>query len=564
MKPWHKWTIGFVGALLVLALGLWFCAPIVVRWQVRKRHPEVSFAKLELHWRRITLFDVGIDKGWIKVTAKTARVELRNEAVHLVAGHVDVDLDRRPPHHDGSKPDQPNVTAEDFTVTVRKSGPDDRLLLASLRDVTVSPDRIVAGSGEGSYGRYRVRVARVDLPRDFSRVRLGSLEFPAGLPLPDLPLVFPVVTGLDIDVEKREVSARSCDFDFQLNRVAVTGLHAALDGDVAHLRVEALKAQHPWLAPPGESATFKDIALDIGVDWKKPFDVHLGDATVHVDPTAQSVSGDETCATWVKALPDELAPGPLRGQVEWKDRLRFSLGLLPKPHLSVSGKCTTTCTDPSITALKHRFSYVTYDADGNRSEHPRETGPDVDDWVPLSQVNPNMLEAVANTEDWGFWNHHGYVASALEQSFLEDVHSGKFQRGGSTITMQTAKNVYLSRDKTFGRKVSELFLSQVLESCLTKQEIIELYLNVVELGPNIYGLRQAADHYFHVEPMSLDPKESFYLACILPRPRHAPPPNAATMARMDSLMRVLAGKGRISDTMMLGVETPDTTGWAAP
>jgi membrane peptidoglycan carboxypeptidase len=127
--------------------------------------------------------------------------------------------------------------------------------------------------------------------------------------------------------------------------------------------------------------------------------------------------------------------------------------------------------------------------------------------------------------------------------------------------MQTAKNLWLSREKTFGRKVEELFLSQVLESCLTKDEIMELYLNIVEFGPNVYGLRQAAQHYFKVDPVSLDPREAFYLAWILPRPRKSPPPSAATMTRMSTLMQMLAKQGRLSDAMTLGLDPPDTTGW---
>jgi membrane peptidoglycan carboxypeptidase len=295
----------------------------------------------------------------------------------------------------------------------------------------------------------------------------------------------------------------------------------------------------------------------------EPFDVKVGDATLHLDPKAMSVKGAESCNTWLDALPPEFHVGPLSAVKFNAGNLSFALGIKPKPFLDVKGSCTSTCD--KITEPRHKFSYITYDAHGDQNAERRTTGPDVKtEWVPIAHINDGVPVAVMNMEDFGFRSHHGYLPAALEQSFEADVDSGKFQRGGSTITMQTAKNLWLSREKTFGRKIEELFLSQVLESCFTKDEIMELYLNIVEFGPNVYGLHQAAEHYFKIEPMSLDPAEAFYLAWILPRPRKAPPPNAATMARMGTLMHMLAQEGRITDTMLLSVEPADTTGWEAP
>ncbi len=309
---------------------------------------------------------------------------------------------------------------------------------------------------------------------------------------------------------------------------------------------------------------FEHVTFEVGRDWKQPLDVTINGAKIHVDPETKSVSGDEECSTWVKALPRELAAPPITGQTEWRpSRLKFTLGLLPKPHFSLSGTCSALCTDPTLIKLRHRFAYVTYDAKGQRNAELREAGPDDPEWVPMAQISSNMMDAVANMEDWGFWSHHGYVAAALEQSFLEDVRTDKFSRGGSTITMQTAKNIFLSREKTVGRKVSELFLSQILESCFSKKEIMELYLNVVEFGPNIYGLREAAKHYFNEDPLQLGPQQAFYLAWILPRPRSSPPPDPSTLERVASLMRMLAKNGRLTETQVLSIEPADTKGWEA-
>ena len=91
-------------------------------------------------------------------------------------------------------------------------------------------------------------------------------------------------------------------------------------------------------------------------------------------------------------------------------------------------------------------------------------------------------------------------------------------------------------------------------------------MNVVEFGPNIYGVDQAAAHYFGVDPIALDPRESLYLAWVLPRPRKAPPPNEKTMGRMTNLLQMLAGQGRIPDAMLVdaeNAEAADTSDWVA-
>ncbi|MFA5054037.1 MAG: biosynthetic peptidoglycan transglycosylase, partial [Parcubacteria group bacterium] len=127
-------------------------------------------------------------------------------------------------------------------------------------------------------------------------------------------------------------------------------------------------------------------------------------------------------------------------------------------------------------------------------------------------------------EDPGFLSHTGVISQAFENSLIDNLKLGKFYRGGSTITMQLAKNLWLSRDKTLGRKIQEVFLAQAIESCYTKDEILELYLNVVEMGPSIYGLQAGTKHWFDKDPMQLNFVEAFWMASVLPRPRTAVKP----------------------------------------
>ncbi|HWU44994.1 MAG TPA: biosynthetic peptidoglycan transglycosylase, partial [Bdellovibrio sp.] len=117
-----------------------------------------------------------------------------------------------------------------------------------------------------------------------------------------------------------------------------------------------------------------------------------------------------------------------------------------------------------------------------------------------------------------FWNHHGFDWDSIEKNFREGWEKGVYKRGGSTITQQLAKNMFLNKDRTFFRKGLEALITDRIENTLSKREILERYLNVVEFGKNIYGVKKAAEYYFKKSPAELDVVESAFLAMILPNP----------------------------------------------
>jgi len=126
---------------------------------------------------------------------------------------------------------------------------------------------------------------------------------------------------------------------------------------------------------------------------------------------------------------------------------------------------------------------------------------------------------VISHEDGGFYEHGGFAPWAIRDALVRNLQEGRYVVGASTISMQLAKNLYLQRDKTLSRKAQEVILTWWLENALTKEEILELYLNVIEYGPGVYGLRNAAAYYFDRPPSELSPAESAYLACMLPSPK---------------------------------------------
>ncbi len=145
--------------------------------------------------------------------------------------------------------------------------------------------------------------------------------------------------------------------------------------------------------------------------------------------------------------------------------------------------------------------------------------PTSNNYVKLQQISPFAIHAIVASEDGSFYSHKGFDWHELEQSFNANLRSGKIQRGGSTLTQQLAKNAFLSQEKSYWRKVKEAYLAYTIEQKYSKSFILEKYLNVVEFGPNLYGIKAAARHYFHKSPSELNPLESAYLAFLLPNPK---------------------------------------------
>ncbi len=144
-------------------------------------------------------------------------------------------------------------------------------------------------------------------------------------------------------------------------------------------------------------------------------------------------------------------------------------------------------------------------------------------WTPLGRVAAIVPQAVVKAEDGSFWEHDGFDWVELQKSWERNVEEGKPVRGGSTITMQLAKNLFLWRDKSVVRKALEAYVTWRLEQTLEKRRILELYLNVVEWGPGIYGIGEASRRYFEKSPAELTIGEAALLAVTLPSPLRSNP-----------------------------------------
>jgi monofunctional biosynthetic peptidoglycan transglycosylase len=138
-------------------------------------------------------------------------------------------------------------------------------------------------------------------------------------------------------------------------------------------------------------------------------------------------------------------------------------------------------------------------------------------WVRLKDISPYAKGAIIVTEDWSFYEHEGVDFEQLKDA-LGDINTGKRLRGASTITQQMVKNVLLNSDRSLWRKLHELILARKVEHHLDKKRILEIYLNSIQYGPHHFGIRSAANYYFGKHPRALTPRESAFLAMLLPSP----------------------------------------------
>lgn len=166
-------------------------------------------------------------------------------------------------------------------------------------------------------------------------------------------------------------------------------------------------------------------------------------------------------------------------------------------------------------------------------------------WRPLEDISPSLRRAVIAAEDAKFCSHHGFDVDAIENAMDAYEEGGKVL-GASTISMQTAKNVFLWPGRTFLRKGVEAYLTVFLEALWPKRRILEVYLNVVEFGPGLYGAEAAAQHYFGKPASALSAREAAALAAILPAPlKRSPLKPTPYVARYVATIRERAEQVRL-------------------
>jgi hypothetical protein len=197
------------------------------------------------------------------------------------------------------------------------------------------------------------------------------------------------------------------------------------------------------------------------------------------------------------------------------DSVKFSSSLTPFNFKIVKWGKT------NLQKINSPFVYTPYEF--GKPMRPIMIGPSNPNFTPLSRISSNFKNAVLTSEDPSFFTHKGFVSESIRKSFAVNFKEKKFVRGGSTISMQLVKNVFLSRNKTLGRKAEEILIVWLIENnrLISKERMLEVYFNIIEMGQNIYGIGEASRHYFGKKPSDLTIGEGIFFANIVPRPKIA-------------------------------------------
>lgn len=183
-------------------------------------------------------------------------------------------------------------------------------------------------------------------------------------------------------------------------------------------------------------------------------------------------------------------------------------------------------------------------------------------WVPLARISPYVMKAVIIAEDDKFWRHEGFDYAAIQKAVEKDLKQRKFKVGGSTISQQLAKNLFLTPSKNPIRKVREAIYTWRMEENLSKKRILELYLNVAEWGQGIFGIEMAAQHYFGKSAASLSAMEAARLAAVLPNPRlYSPTGNSRYVTyRSEKIYGIMVRRGIVIEEYEEVLQGPRETG----
>jgi hypothetical protein len=193
--------------------------------------------------------------------------------------------------------------------------------------------------------------------------------------------------------------------------------------------------------------------------------------------------------------------------------------LIFESKLQPEGLKITKYGEADLNKINGEFTYRAIDK--GIPQRPIVVGPSNPNFTPLTEISPYLQKCVLTSEDPSFFNHRGFIGEAFKQSIAKNIKTKKFARGASTISMQLVKNVFLTREKTLSRKLEEILLVYILENnrISTKERMLEVYFNVIEWGPNVYGIGEAAQFYFQKKPAELNLNECLFLATIVPKPK---------------------------------------------
>lgn len=492
-------------AIFIAPIIIWLLAPFMIRKYLEKYYPNVIPEEISVYPNSIDFSNVKIKYANINGTINKITVKY-NLDISIDGGDLSY---KKTDEIQNQKHNTRNITVKNLNVTANLNNT--KLTLINLSYINNIIDVVAI------YADYNGKniIGNICKIEKLNNVLCENVYFYI-----DIPFKFPNIqnklncSGKNIKANKKDktlnIDLLECGEIVSAQNLMFNGLNK-LGG-----KADKIYLNHKWLGK--EPAEFSNVSfsfLDTG--FTKVL-VELNKSSIRIDAFNYMIEGSALCSDWASSLPNPKQSAIEDSVNNFNGNLSFKIQVKPTPKFILNNNCTYKCSSDLIKNItSSTFKYYVYNDKNERIEHT--SGPGTNDWVKIDEINPHTILAFIALEDPGFHSHNGILPEALQNSFVANIKTGKFTRGGSTITMQLAKNLWLTRDKTITRKVEEALLTVALESCLTKEQILELYLNVIEFAPNTYGIGNASKHYFGKNVSELTQSESFYLAALLPNPK---------------------------------------------
>ena len=362
--------------------------------------------------------------------------------------------------------------------------------------------------------------------------------------VPYIPARFGAIVSFDTVLVR--LTGKDFDSDDTGGRLTLRGSLAARNFSLYHPKlasteIEVRRGRLDFIATLGRAAASLDKGSVVTLNQLQLFpeiSVRLKPSkAVSISVTSPETPANDFFASLPTGIFDALQGTQGTGTLQYAmhgsvdmaqvDSLRFDSRLKKSADFRL-----TQFGEEDLNKLNTDFLYTAYNDRGD-TLRTFAVGPSNPDFTPYDQISPYLKGAITTAEDPRFFTHHGFMEKAFVKSAIQNIKEGRFARGGSTISMQLVKNVFLSRQKTIGRKAEEALMVWLIENTrlVSKERMFEVYLNVIEWGPSryrwpsgkrgIYGVKDAALFYYAKRPDELTLPECLYLASIVPKPKYA-------------------------------------------
>jgi len=431
---------------------------------------------------------------------------------------------------------------------------------------TIAPadDGLLALSLSGGWGDAKARLwtalGSVDPAGIRSEIRLKAERFRLdrlGPVLAHAPVRDADLAELDADLTLRQ-SDGGLDFEGRLDVFGLTLFHPGI-GPTAVPNLDATLRTRGRFEPRARRLRLTEIVAEHeGVNLRvEGLIERLGEATPLIEARLQVAP--IPCRRLLAALPGELLPVvrsfQLDGTFAADVTARVDFAALDKVDLDgqvdIDG-CRVIAAPPAVDAKRLLEPFHHRVRPMPDVEATFEVGPQNPEFTPYADISPHLVNSIMTTEDSRFFDHRGFLVREFRAALARDLRERRFALGASSITMQMVKNVLLSPEKTLSRKLQELFLTWYIEQNVPKERILEIYLNVIEFGPGLYGIGRAAKHYFGKKPGELSPREAAFFSSIVPSPKRRyvhycrGTPTAKWERYLDRILRRMRERERLS------------------